>query len=72
MDLAKFSVITFKSKKVTATASNSFTVLGDLTIHGVTKEVDLKVEDWRKKRKICGATCGAPSLRPASIAKILG
>src|SRR6185369_8538514 len=35
-DVEKFPVITFKSKKVTATGGDSFTVVGDLTIHGVT------------------------------------
>ena len=50
-DVEKFPVITFKSKKVTATGDDSFTVVGDLTIHGVTKEVDLKVEELTEEAK---------------------
>src|SRR5450759_4087604 len=38
MDVEKYPVITFKSGKVTATGGDSFNVVGDLTIHGVTKE----------------------------------
>ncbi len=34
-----FPTLTFKSKKITAGADNSFTMTGDLTMRGVTKEV---------------------------------
>ena len=44
LDVEKFPTITFKSKKVVSEASDEQTVTGDLTIHGVTKEVVLKVE----------------------------
>jgi polyisoprenoid-binding protein YceI len=50
-DVEKFPTITFKSKKVTATGGDSFTVVGDLTIHGVTKVVDLKVEELTEETK---------------------
>ena len=50
-DVEKFPTITFKSKKVTATGSDSFTVVGGLTIHGVTKEVDLKVAELTEETK---------------------
>jgi polyisoprenoid-binding protein YceI len=50
-DVEKYPTITFKSKKVTAMGGESFTVVGDLTIHGVTKEVDLKVEDLTEETK---------------------
>ncbi|MBX3233970.1 MAG: YceI family protein [Labilithrix sp.] len=43
-DVAKYPLITFRSKKVTPKSSEEFDVAGDLTIHGVTKEVVLKVE----------------------------
>jgi polyisoprenoid-binding protein YceI len=43
-DVAKFPTITFKSKKVAKAGTGSLTVTGDLTIHGVTKEVALKVD----------------------------
>ncbi len=42
-DAEKFATITFTSKAWKATGENTFDVTGDLTIHGVTKEVVLKV-----------------------------
>lgn len=42
-DAAKYPVITFRSKSARKTA-NGLAVTGDLTIHGVTKEVILQVE----------------------------
>ncbi len=43
LDAAKFSTMTFKSKAWKKTGDTAFDVTGDLTIHGVTKEVVLKV-----------------------------
>lgn len=43
-DVAKFPTITFKSKSVTRLGEGKFKVAGDLTMHGVTKEVILDVE----------------------------
>jgi polyisoprenoid-binding protein YceI len=43
-DAAKFPELSFKSKSVKKTADNMFDVTGDLTMHGVTKEVVLKAE----------------------------
>jgi polyisoprenoid-binding protein YceI len=43
-DVAKYPTIVFKSKKVTRVAGTKYKALGDLTIHGVTKEVTLDVE----------------------------
>jgi polyisoprenoid-binding protein YceI len=43
-DAEKFPTITFESKSVKKTGENTFDVTGDLTMHGVTKEVVLKVE----------------------------
>jgi polyisoprenoid-binding protein YceI len=40
-DVAKFPAITFKSKKVVPGAAGTFKLVGDLTMHGVTKEVTL-------------------------------
>lgn len=42
-DVAKFPNITFKSKKVTRAKDGRYAVVGDLTLHGVTKEVTLDV-----------------------------
>jgi len=44
LDAEKYPTITFKSKKVEADGDGEAKVTGDLTIHGVTKEVVLKVE----------------------------
>ncbi|MEA3207102.1 MAG: hypothetical protein QOE70_159 [Chthoniobacter sp.] len=42
-DVEKFPAMTFVSKKVTRTGDNTADVTGDLTLHGVTKDVTLKV-----------------------------
>ena len=39
----QYPTITFQSKSVATTAPNTFEVSGDLTLHGVTKPVTLKV-----------------------------
>jgi polyisoprenoid-binding protein YceI len=43
-DVAKYPEITFISKKVSKTGDDEYKLTGDLTIHGVTKEVMLEVE----------------------------
>lgn len=43
-DVAKFPAITFKSTSWAKTGADSYDVTGDLTIHGVTKSVVLKVK----------------------------
>jgi polyisoprenoid-binding protein YceI len=43
LDVTKYPVMTFKSKRVKVTA-DGLAVTGDLTIHGVTREVVLNVE----------------------------
>jgi len=43
-DVAKFPTITFKSRSVTRLGKGKFKVAGDLTMHGVTKDVVLDVE----------------------------
>ena len=45
LDVAQYPTITFKSKKIEAAGAGSFKVTGDLTLHGVTKEVVLDVSD---------------------------
>lgn len=44
LDVARFPVITFKSGSIAGSASSGFMVTGDLTIHGVTREVAMEVE----------------------------
>jgi polyisoprenoid-binding protein YceI len=40
-DVANYPTITFNSKRIEGTDRSNFKVIGDLTIHGVTKEVAL-------------------------------
>jgi len=44
LDAQKFPTITFQSKQVKSGGSGKLQITGDLTIHGVTKEVTLDVE----------------------------
>jgi polyisoprenoid-binding protein YceI len=44
LDVAQYPTITFKSKKVADAGNGEWNITGDLTIHGVTKEVVLKAE----------------------------
>jgi polyisoprenoid-binding protein YceI len=44
LEVEKYPTITFKSKKVEQVSAGKLKVTGDLTIHGVTKEVVLDVE----------------------------
>ncbi len=63
-DVAKYPAITFKSKKVEQAAPGKIKVTGDLTIHGVTKEVVLDVDGptapikdpWGNSRAAINAT----------------
>jgi polyisoprenoid-binding protein YceI len=44
LDVSKYPTITFQSKRVEAAGAGKLKVTGDLTIHGVTKEVVLDVD----------------------------
>ena len=44
LDVQKFPTITFHSKQIKAAGSGKLLITGDLTIHGVTKEVVLDVD----------------------------
>lgn len=50
-DVEKYPTITFKSKKVAKAGAGKLKVTGDLTMHGVTKEVVLDVEGPAKEAK---------------------
>ena len=45
-DVATYPVMTFVSKKVVVADGQPVGIVGDLTIHGVTREVALEVEDF--------------------------
>jgi polyisoprenoid-binding protein YceI len=59
-DVAKFPEATFKSAKITASGPNTGTVVGDLTLHGVTKPVTL------------AATFNGGGVNPATKAVVVG
>src|ERR1700691_1495222 len=44
LDVAKYPTMTFKSKKIEAAGTGKWKVVGDLTLHSVTREVTLAVE----------------------------
>ena len=50
-DVEKFPSITFQSKEVVPTGSDSFEAVGDLTIRGVTQPVALTVEEVTPEAK---------------------
>ena len=50
-DVAKFPTMTFVSKKVDKAGKDNLKVTGDLTLHGVTKEVMLDLEGLSKECK---------------------
>ena len=58
LDVEKYPNITFKSKEIKKGDGNKFQIVGDLTIHGVTKEVTLDAvyeghiasDPWGKER----------------------
>jgi polyisoprenoid-binding protein YceI len=55
-DTAKYPEITFTSKSVKKTGDNTADITGDLTMHGVTKEVVLKAELLGKGAGMQGKT----------------
>ena len=44
LDVQKYPTVTFKSKRTEAAGSGQLKITGDLTIHGVTREVVLDVD----------------------------
>ena len=50
-DVVKYPAMTFKSKKVAKAGKDKLKVTGDLTLHGVTKEVVLNVDGPSKEIK---------------------
>jgi len=53
-DVAKYPTLTFKSTKVERAGEGNLRVTGDLTIHGVTKQVVLEVEGLSPEVKMGG------------------
>jgi polyisoprenoid-binding protein YceI len=53
-EVAKFPTITFKSKSVKKTGTESGDIIGDLTMHGVTKEITLHAKFLGKGKGMGG------------------
>jgi polyisoprenoid-binding protein YceI len=43
-EIGKYPTVTFRSRKATPSGAGAFKLVGDLTIHGITREVTLDVE----------------------------
>jgi polyisoprenoid-binding protein YceI len=60
-DIAKFPAATYKGSKIVFKGDTPVEVIGDLTLHGVTKPVTLKIKTFKcimhpmYKREVCGA-----------------
>ena len=66
-DVEKFPVITFKSRRIEAAGAGKLRVTGDLTMHGVTKEVVMDVDGPTAAIK---DPSGAPRMGAAATTKI--
>lgn len=66
-DVAKFPTITFKSKSVKQTGADSGDIVGDLTMHGVTKEITLHAKFLGKGKGMGGAMISGWQVAPDPI-----
>ncbi len=66
-DAAKYPTITFKSKSVKQTGAGSGDIVGDLTMHGVTKEITLHVKFLGKGKGMGGKAISGWQVTPEPI-----
>lgn len=66
-DVAKYPTITFKSKSVKQTGADSGDIVGDLTMHGVTKEITLHAKFLGKGAGLGGKTISGWQVTPEAI-----
>ena len=66
-DVAKYPTITFKSKSVKQTGADSGDIIGDLTMHGVTKEITLHVKFLGKGKGMQGKAISGWQVTPEPI-----
>ena len=66
-DVTKYPTITFKSKSVKQTGAGSGDILGDLTMHGVTKEITLHVKFLGKGKGMGGKAISGWQVTPDPI-----
>ena len=66
-DVAKYPTITFKSKSVKQTGADSGDIVGNLTMHGVTKEITLHVKFLGKGKGMGGTPISGWQVMPEPI-----
>jgi polyisoprenoid-binding protein YceI len=66
-EVAKYPTITFKSKSVKQTGADSGDIVGDLTMHGVTKEITLHVKFLGKGQGMGGKPISGWQVTPDPI-----
>jgi polyisoprenoid-binding protein YceI len=66
-DVAKYPTITFKSKSVKQTGADSGDIIGDLTMHGVTKEITLHAKFLGKGTGLGGKPISGWQVTPEPI-----
>lgn len=66
-DVAKYPTITFKSKSVKQTGADSGDIVGDLTMHGVSKEITLHVKFLGKGMGLGGKPISGWQVTPDPI-----
>lgn len=67
LDTDKYPTITFRSKRIDAAGQGRWKVIGDLTLHGVTREITLDVEGPTPERKDPGGKLRAAAHATASL-----
>lgn len=66
-EVAKYPTITFKSKSVKQTGADSGDIVGNLTMHGVTKEITLQVKFLGKGQGMGGKPISGWQVTPEPI-----
>ena len=66
-DVAKYPTITFKSKSVKQTGADAGDIVGDLTMHGVTKEITLHAKFLGKGKGMGGKSISGWQVTPEPI-----
>ena len=66
-DVAKYPTITFKSRSVKQTGADSGDIVGDLTMHGVTKEITLHAKFLGKGTGLGGKPISGWQVTPEPI-----
>lgn len=65
LDVEKFPTLKFKSTRIAKKGDDEYAVSGDLSIHGVTRNVTLQVEELSARRRTLGEILGS-AFRPMS------